>query len=571
MLYPQRNKYRQYIDLSGFWDFRFDAKDEGLTADWKMGFNNGQSIAVPASWNDQFAENRDFLGPAWYQTHFYLPWEWADYRVILRFGSVNYLAEVWLNGERLGQHEGGHLPFEFNLTSKIKPEENQLVVRVDGNITQNCVPPGGIQLNYPSTNFDFFPYCGIQRPVLLYAIPHECIEDLTVSTFIDGVDGKVNIKIIRTAGTSVKVGFTLNGFGNKVSAEIPIENEIAETILNVPNAAFWIPESPNLYKLTVELSRNGITFDSYLLQVGIRTIAVKGDMLLLNGKPLKLTGFGRHEDFPVIGRGYVPAVIIKDYFLMKWIGANSFRTSHYPYSEQMMDLADRFGFLIIDEIPAVGLTFKKEYRDHHLELCQQYVKDLISRDKNHPSVIIWSLANEPARSMEAKSFFRQLYDQTKELDPTRLITIVSMLGLGEKAFEFCDIVCINRYNGWYTEQGRIEDGCEIVSNELDKIHQKYPKPLIMTEFGVDTIPGWHAQPPEMFSEEYQVKFLKRYIELLNSKPYVVGQHVWGMCDFKTSQSIIRMGAMNLKGVFTQVRRPKMAAHLLRKLWRRNID
>ena len=118
MLYPQRNKYRQYIDLSGFWDFRFDVKDEGLTADWKMGFDNGQSIAVPASWNDQFAENRDFLGPAWYQTHFYLPWEWADYRVILRFGSVNYLAEVWLNGERLGQHEGGHLPFEFNLTSK---------------------------------------------------------------------------------------------------------------------------------------------------------------------------------------------------------------------------------------------------------------------------------------------------------------------------------------------------------------------------------------------------------------------------------------------------------------------
>jgi beta-glucuronidase len=256
---------------------------------------------------------------------------------------------------------------------------------------------------------------------------------------------------------------------------------------------------------------------------------------------------------------------------MKWIGANSFRTSHYPYSEQMMDLADRLGFLIIDEIPAVGLTFKKEYRDHHLELCHQYVKDLIFRDKNHPSVIIWSLANEPARSMEAKIFFRQLYDQTKELDPTRLITIVSMLGLGEKAFEFCDIICINRYNGWYTEQGRIEDGCEIVSNELDKIHQKYPKPLIMTEFGVDTISGWHAQPPEMFSEEYQVKFLKRYIELLNSKSYVVGQHVWCMCDFKTSQSVMRMGAMNLKGVFTQIRRPKMAAHLLRKLWRGNID
>jgi beta-glucuronidase len=234
----------------------------------------------------------------------------------------------------------------------------------------------------------------------------------------------------------------------------------------------------------------------------------------------------------------------------------------------MMDLADRLGFLVIDETPAVGLYFREDGLQHRLELCQQYVKELIDRDKNRPSVIMWSLANEPHSTRpEAKPFFRQLYDQAKALDPTRPATVVSFLGATEEAFEFCDVVCLNRYMGWYSEPGQIDAGCARLSAELDALHELYPKPLILSEFGTDTIPGWHAQPAEMFSEEYQAEFLARYIELLNSKPYVVGQHVWNMCDFKTAQAVHRVGGMNLKGVFTRDRRPKMAAHRLRQLWR----
>ncbi|MHA1491523.1 MAG: beta-glucuronidase [Promethearchaeota archaeon] len=571
MLYPRRNKYRQYIDLSGFWDFRFDPSDRGQVDGWHDGFNDGIPIAVPASWNDQFAGDRDFLGPAWYQIRFNMPWGWKDRRIILRFGSINYLADAWLNGKHLGSHEGGHLPFEFNISSKIKPEKNLLVVRVDGNLAQNRVPPGNGPTNFPATNFDFFPFCGIHRPVLLYAVPEDGIEDITVSASIEGVNGNVKIKLNTKAGSAAIARFTMKGNGTEVSINLSIDDKTLETVLSVPNAAFWAPEKPNLYELTVELLRNEITFDSYTLQVGIRTISVEGNQLLLNGKPIFLKGFGRHEDFPVIGRGYFPSVIVKDFSLMKWIGANSFRTSHYPYSEQMMDMADKLGILVIDETPAVGLTFKRDSLERHLTLCRQYIEELIARDKNHPSVIMWSLANEPSRSREAKSFFRQLYDRAKELDPTRLVTVVSMLRTGDKAFEFCDIVCMNRYFGWYTEQGRIEDGCKVLSDDLDRIYKKYPKPMILSEFGADTIPGWHAQPAEMFSEEYQVKFLKQYIDVLNNKSYIVGSHVWNMCDFKTSQNITRMGAMNFKGVFTRDRRPKMAAHLLRKLWRGDID
>ena len=290
--------------------------------------------------------------------------------------------------------------------------------------------------------------------------------------------------------------------------------------------------------------------------------------VLLNGEPIYLTGFGRHEDFPINGRGLNPAVLIKDYALLKWIGANSFRTTHYPYSDEMMMLADKLGFLIIDEIPAVGLYFREDGLARRLDLCRQQISELIARDKNHPSVIMWSIANEPHSEHDnAVPFFQNLAGLTRELDASRPVTLVSFLGLPEDSFAFLDVVCLNRYLGWYSEPGRIEDGTTLLSAELDAIHQKYGKPIILTEFGADTIPGMHAQPPEMFSEEYQVAYLTQTIDILRSKPYVVGEHVWNMCDFKTSQGITRVGGLNHKGVFTRDRRPKMAAHALREIWR----
>jgi beta-glucuronidase len=338
--------------------------------------------------------------------------------------------------------------------------------------------------------------------------------------------------------------------------------------LSIPNALFWAPSTPNLYQMSIQLLYKGEQVDLYTMPVGIRTIKIEGNQLLLNGKPIYLQGFCRHEDFPIIGRGYQPAVLIKDLALMKWTGANSFRTSHYPYAEQTMDLADRMGFLIIDETPAVGLYFRTDGLQRRLDLCQQYIKELISRDKNHPSVIMWSLANEPlSLREEAKPFFYTLYNLAKSLDPTRPVTLVSSVGIAEESMEFLDVACLNRYYGWYINSGKIDEGVKNLSIELDMLYEHFQKPIILTEFGADTIPGMHAQPPEMFSEEYQVEFLTRYIDLLRSKPYMIGEHVWVMCDFKTTQSTLRMGGFNYKGVFTRDRRPKMAAHTLREIWK----
>jgi len=568
MLYPQRNKFRHFICLSGFWDFQFDPDDKGVGENWTRGFNNGRPIAVPASWNDQFANDRDFLGPAWYQLKFKKPWDWASKKTMIRFGSVNYLSDVWLNGEVVGHHEGGHLPFEYEISDNIKSGDNLLVVRVDGRLLDNHVPPRGRPMNNPQTNFDFYPFCGIHRPVLLYAIPNDGLRDISVRTSIKDTTGILDVTIETVNLSKASVSLSLKGYGSELTNTYNIEQNVQKMTLEVRNAKFWNTEAPNLYDLTINILKEDSIIDSYSLKVGIRTIEVKGDKLLLNGKPVYLKGFGRHEDFPITGRGYVPAVIIKDYSLMDWIGANSFRTSHYPYSEQMMDLADRLGFLVIDEIPAVGLTFSKNVIERQLELCSQYIEELIKRDKNHPSVIMWSLANEPHNSLKSGAFFRTLYDRTKELDNTRPITVVNMMGVKEKAFEFCDLLCINRYYGWYLQPGNIDEACDTLSKEMDKLYEKHRKPIILSEFGADTIPGWHSQPPEMFSEEYQTEFIQKYIEICRSKPYVIGEHVWNMCDFKTSQGITRMGSINYKGVFTRDRRPKMAAHQLRKLWKK---
>lgn len=568
MLYPQQNPYRQYRDLSGIWTF-FEDEDQ---------FNNatqaGQPIAVPASWNDLYAENRDNLGPAWYQTHFDLPWGWQEQQIHIRFGSVNYLAQVWLNDVYLGEHEGGHLPFSFDISEHVQAENNRLTVCVDGQLAPDRVPPGNVSprdardmffenLHYPDTTFDFYPYAGIHRPVLLYTTPHNAIQDITVQTGINGTDGIVRVKI-DTAETS-DIQLTLSGFGFNKTLTIR-SNETAE--FTISDAVLWDIGQGNLYDLRVEKQHAGESKDRYDLKVGIRTIAVDGDQLLLNGKPITLTGFGRHEDFPIIGRGYSPAAMIKDFSLMEWIGANSFRTAHYPYAEQQLQLADELGVLVIDETPNVGLYFREEGAEKRAQLARQFVRELIQRDKNHPSVIMWSLANEPHSHRPGHvELFRELNDIAKSLDTTRPCTIASYIGEDETAFEFLDVVCLNRYRGWYSEVGDIQRGVALLAEDLDKLHQRFGKPIIMTEFGADALAGMHAQPAEMFSEEYQADFLEAHIRMMNDKPYVVGQHIWNMCDFKSPQAVRRVGALNLKGVFTRDRRPKLAAHRVRDLWR----
>lgn len=596
MLYPQQNDVRNLLDLSGLWAFRPDPHESGVRDGWFKALPAPRTIAVPASWNEQFGDLRDYLGLAWYSREFYVPSGWRGQRVFLRVGSANYAAQVWVNATFVGEHQGGHLPFAFDVTDLLVWDRpNVVAILVDARLTARRVPPGNIQTgiggflrSYPNASFDFFPYAGIHRPVLLYAVPAAHIADVTAVTTLDGADGIVTVRVAQ-AGGDLPGKVVLPGDGADLEAPLVFRDGAAEATLRVPHARLWGPDDPYLYRLTVTLEEAGRVADRYALDIGIRTIAVDGDRLLLNGRPIFLKGFGKHEDFPVHGRGLNLPLIVKDAGLLKWIGANSYRTSHYPYAEEALLMADREGFLIVDETPAVGLFFDdgEEGIAARLAQCKQQIAELIARDKNHPSVIMWSIANEPIVSQggmaaamggpstlhaAAGPFFTELFELVRRLDPTRLVTVEAPIASGYVDWlTLCDVLCIHRYTGWYTLSGQLKAALEALAQDLDQLYAQYHKPIAITEFGADTLAGAHSEPAEMWTEEYQAEMLAGYLDVAAARPYVVGMHVWNFADFKTGQSILRAGGLNRKGVFTRDRQPKMAAHLLRKRWQPNAQ
>ena len=403
LLYPQQNLSRNLRDLSGLWQFQLDPKEEGEAGGWFHALPAPRTIAVPCSWNELFDDARNYLGLAWYLSRQWVPAGWRGQRVFLRVGSANYAARVWVNGRLATEHLGGHLPFVVEVTPHLMwDRENVIALAVENKQLPERVPAGpspagglfsGFMGSYPAATYDFFPYAGLHRPVLLYSVPVTHIEDVTVLTTLDGADGLVTVKVVTDGAYSGRGRAALAG----ISTELAFRGGVAEATLRVPAARLWSPQDPYLYPLELSLAEGRRVIDSYRLDIGIRTVAVRGDRLLLNGQPIQLTGFGKHEDFPINGRGLNVPLLVRDHELLRWVGANSYRTSHYPYSEEAMDLADRLGVLIIDEIPAVSLNFTddEELVAKRKAQCTQQLRELVARDKNHPSVILWCVANEP--------------------------------------------------------------------------------------------------------------------------------------------------------------------------------
>ena len=579
MLRTQSNAHRRATDLSGLWTFRAESASDDASG-WSGGVPTGELIAVPGSWNEQLPELRDFCGLAWYETPFFVQPD-EDLRQILRFGSVNYAADVWLNGTHVVHHEGGHLPFDIDVTDTCRAGENRLVVRVDNELSMERVPPGkprgaatgmfagagdltsllGAMLGtFPDLHADFSPFGGIHRPVV-HATVHR--RGLTSVRLLETDPHSGVLRAEVEAPEGVEVSLTIGG----VSDRALVIDGRAEVSVTIPDVTAWCPATPQLYDAIFTVSDGGTEIDEYRLRVGMRTVRVEGSQILLNDEPVILRGFGRHEDYPMIGRGHFPAGNVRDYAMMRWMGANSFRTSHYPYSEEQLDLADELGFLVIAETPAVGLQFGDPGEPARLERSMAMTEELIERDRNRTSVIMWSLANEPHgfNGELAANFLGKLIDRARELDD-RPVTIANPIGKSDSIRDMVDVICVNRYSGWYSDQGDIEGGTDVLARELDSMHERHGKPIIVTEFGCDTLPGHHSYPSEMWSEEYQTEFLTAYITMMTERPFVAGQHIWNLADFKTSQGVLRAASMNHKGVLTRDRRPKAAAHRVRELW-----
>lgn len=648
MLRPQDNERREARRLDGLWRFRVDTDEVGRTERWwSTPLAHARTMPVPASYNDVLVDRRvhDHVGDVWYQRDIRVPRGWDGQRIVLRFDAACHRATVWVDDTEVVSHEGGYTPFEADVTALVTAGgEHRITVVVDNRLGWQSIPPGLVFPKPDGTSVqtyyhDFFNYAGLHRSVWLHATPTTHIDDVTVVTDLDGTTGIVRCRVGHDHGDNSGDGDRTgdgrdddgpSGDGGvavrvrllDAAGEVVAEGVGDETELRVADAELWRPGAAYLYDLVVELvevvgatpggtgtgdtptgdtatggpatddsasSVYGRLIDQYHQRVGIRTVRVDGHRFLINDEPFYFRGFGMHEDHDVRGKGFDHAEMVHDFALLEWIGANSFRTSHYPYAEEILDHADENGIVVIDETAAVGLnlrlagglfqssrtaTFSDETIDARTrDVHAQAIRELVARDRNHPSVVLWSIANEPeSDTAESYEYFAPLFELTRRLDPTRPVGFVNvMLAPPEtcRVTELADVVMVNRYYGWYLgfDLAEAEAGLE---DELWRWAAKHDKPIIVTEYGGDTISGLHSAMSNPWSEEYQSELLETYHRVFDRVDEVVGEHVWNFADFATSQSIIRVEG-NKKGVFTRDRRPKMAAHTLRARWRAHLD
>ena len=593
MLRPKDTATRERKSLDGLWSFALDAggvgRDEGW---WERPLAGAREIPVPSSYNDVFPETevRNHVGDAWYQTTVRVPRGWAGERIVLRFGSATHRAVVWVDDVQVAEHEGGYTPFEADITDVVEPgAESRVTVLVNNVLTWQSIPPGYVEETPDGPRqrllFDFFNYAGVHRPVWLYTTPRAHVRDVTVVTGLrEGSTGTVRYSVETEDADGMEVRVALrDADGAEVARATGDTGQ-----LTVENVHPWRPGEGYLYDLAVELWDDGDgSADAYSLPVGVRTVEVDGARFLINGEPFHFKGFGKHEDAAVRGKGYDDVFMVHDFALMQWLGANSFRTSHYPYAEEFLEYADRHGIVVIDEVAAVGInsglaagvfgaepfeTFSEETINADTqEAHRQAIRELVARDKNHACVVLWSIANEPESvTPESRSYFEPLVAETRRLDPTRPVGFANVSGASpdvDVITDLFDVVMLNRYYGWYVHSGDLPAAERALETELQAWADTHGKPIIITEYGADTLEGLHDVFPGPWTEGYQAALLEMSHRVFDRIGAVVGEQVWNFADFGTVPGVLRVGG-NKKGVFTRERRPKAAAHILRRRWRR---
>lgn len=587
MLYPIESKSRSLSFLDGSWDFVKGGKNLDLDI-IKNEFHDARPMPVPSSYNDIYKDLREHFGWVYYRKEFYFHKTREDERIFLRFDGVNQSAKVYLNGEFLTEHEGGFLPFEIEISDDIQ-EENVLTLAVSNVINNSTLPVGIIKgreedqdKNEP--NFDFFNYAGIHRHVRIYTTPRSYIEDISLTNEIYDAKAVINYDL-EVQGVEEDILIEVFDKDNKLVAS----GNKAKASLVIKNPNLWDVKNPYLYKIKITYKE-----DTYYLEYGIRSVEVKGNQFLLNGKPFYFKGFGKHEDSILNGRGFNEVISHKDFALMKEMGANSFRTAHYPYAEETLRLADKLGFLVIDETTAVGLNGKfggganfksddinifdneegmaKRVFDHHKDV----IRDLIARDKNYACVVMWSIANEPDSYSEgAYDYFKPLFDLAKKEDPQKRPTCLISVLAGDINLDvtrkLSDVICLNRYYGWYNDGPYLDKAMAAFRKELDN-WKELGKPIIISEYGADAILGMRDYDvfPAMFSEDFQVLYYRENNKVIDQYPSVVGEHPWNFADFNTAQSIKRVNG-NKKGLFSRDRQPKLAVGLFKERWTKMDD
>lgn len=594
LLYPVDTETRRKISLDGLWKFAFDPENKGTTENWSTGLKKAEWMPVPSSFNDLYAEksHREYTGIVWYEKELIVPQEWKEKDLDLRFGSVTHQATVYINGIEAGRHAGGYTPFNIPIQELISFEQkNTVVVRVSNELSEMTLPAGSASKNLKGeqvtiTTTDFFNYSGIQRSVYLVATPKESIEDISLAYSIDFSENKAEIRYNVTTASRQSLYLDIYNRENLLVASAQGKEGVAV----IEGVHLWQPLNAYLYTFKWSLKDAEDLLDVYIDEVGIRTVETRGQQLLINGEATYLKGYVKPEHSELHGAASNLAVLKRDFELMKWSGANAFRTDQFPHDEEVYRLADREGFIVINEMPAIGMTSPKPNyfqpdkgkgvkpffeRDsvqtatkaHHLVV----LKEWIQRDKNHASVCLWAVMEEPdTASAEFQTYAAEIIAAAKTLDPqTRPTTILfgtQDLQQTPQLADLVDVVAVNEYYGWEDLGGYELSDAEEELNDWLKNWTQLNKPMVITGYGSEALQGEAKLPSVQWSENYQIEVFQMQHRLFDAYPFIRGELVWSFSDYQTPEGLTAVDGNN-SGVFTQDRQPKNAAYLLKNRWK----
>jgi beta-glucuronidase len=556
---------RTTVNLNGAWRAIVDPFDNGKAAFFRdekprgkgdrveYSFDLSPVLNVPGDWNTQREQLMFYEGPVWYRREFDYH-KRANPRAWVYFGAVNYQSTVYLNGEKLGEHEGGFTAFNFEATSVLREGKNVLIVEVNNARRADAVP---------ALKFDWWSYGGITRDVMLVEVPSVFVQDYSV-------------QLARGSQNEIAGWVQLNGTQSpeKITLEMP-EAGVHQTITtdgtgraNFHFAAkldLWSPAHPKLYD--VSLSSGADTIHD---QIGFRTIEVQGRNILLNGKLIFLRGISMHEEAPFReGRAFSPEDAQTLLGWVKDLGCNFVRFAHYPHNENEIRLADRMGLLVWSEIPVYWDVDWSNPRT--LANAEAQLRDEIARDHNRAAVIFWSVSNETPVKPERLTFLSQLAKAARELDSTRLITSAmnhvddtgpDVRTISDPLGELVDVLGLNEYLGWYG--GRPEDA--------DKMQWKlnWNKPLIVSEFGGDAVYGRHGGADEIWTEEYQDNLFQHQLGMVERMPNLAGLTPWVLMDFRSPTRLLPgvQDYHNRKGLVSNRGQRKLAFYTLQKFYKK---
>jgi beta-glucuronidase len=516
-------------------------------------FDTSGILNVPGDWNSQRPELFFYEGSVWYRKSFsYHKREHS--RVFVYFGAANYKASVYLNGEKLGEHEGGFTPFNFEATGQIREGDNFLVVEVNNQRKLENVPG-------PMT--DFWNYGGLTRDVSLVELPETFIQDYWVQlakSSLNEIEGWVRLNGI-SAPQQVTLEISEAGIKQQITTDASGYGHFSFTA----KLKLWSPDNPKLYQ--VRLSALG---DSLNDQIGFRSVEAHGSQILLNGKPILLRGVSLHEEAPLRGgRAFSEE---DDRTLLGWakeLGCNFVRLAHYPHNEKMIRLADELGLMVWSEIPVYWETAWENPAT--LQNAQEQLRDVMARDHNRAAVILWSVANETPVEPARLVFLKSLIEQARAQDSTRLVTAAlnhfehtspNTIALTDPLAESLDVVGLNEYLGWYGKE-QPED-CDHIDWSLPN-----EKPLIVSEFGGGAPFGTHGASDTRWTEEYQANLYEHQLKMVKRISTLAGLSPWVLMDFHSPRRLLPgvQDYRNRKGLISDQGERKAAFYVLQRFYR----